>query len=292
MHALFRVMGMPVLVPFLLILSMLSCSTLGDPAEGPVPPRIAAIESFAVYFSDPWQDTLSTFDLAVLDPDNRSQAEIQRLRAQGTIPIAYVNLGEAETYRYFYEQVDPDWLLGPNPNWANHFYVDARKEGWQRLLLNTVIPNIMADGFQGLFFDMVDTALPGLHPETKPGMVALIRKIRAAHPDKLLFMNNGQFLVDEVHPFLDASIVENVFTRYDFKNDRYVRTRPSERTRLVQQLKNDKETYGLRPFLLNYARTSKSPDRLYALHRAAEVGFLPFVSTVELDTIFPPPHPQ
>jgi uncharacterized protein (TIGR01370 family) len=276
-------------VPLLVLLSLASCSTFTD-ASAPEPPaRIAAVESFATYFADPWRDTLATFDLVILDPDNRSEQEIRRLHAAGAQPIAYVNLGEAETYRYFWDQVEDEWLLGPNPNWPDHYYVDARAEGWRRLLLDTVIPNIMDKGFEGLFFDMVDTALPGLHPETRPGMIQLIQEIRRADPESLLLMNNGLFLVDEVETFIDALVVENVFTRYDFDNDRYVRTASSERRRLVSELHRARQEYGLRSFLLNYAGAGTSPDRAYALQHAQEARLLTFVSTVELDTIFPPP---
>lgn len=276
-----------------LVLSLTSCSLLTSNDKSPSPPaHIAAIESFAVYFADPWRDTLTTFDLVVIDPDNRSAADLQTLREQEVLPIAYVNLGEAETYRYFFDQIDPDWLLGPNPNWPNHYYVDAREEGWQRLLLDTVLPNIMDKGFEGLFFDMVDTALPGLHSETKPGMIALIEKIRAAYPDRTLIMNNGLFLIDDVHTSLDAQIVENVLTRYDFENDRYVQTEPSRRDVLLKQLHVNRTKYGLRPFLLNYADTSDHSLRTYASRAAREHGFLSFVSTVELDTVFASLPPQ
>ena len=276
-----------------IVLSLTGCSLLADTDKSPSPPaHIAAIESFAVYFANPWRDTLTTFDLVVLDPDNRSAAEIQTLREHDALPIAYINLGEAETYRYFYDQVDPDWLLGPNPNWPNHYYVDARAEGWHRLLLNTVLPDIMAKGFEGLFFDMVDTALPGLHPETRPGMIALIEKIRAAYPERTLIMNNGLFLVEDVHNSLDAQIVENVFTRYDFENDRYIRTDSTRRNDLVGQLHKNRAEYGLRPFLINYADATDRPLRTYASRAARKHGFLTFLSTVELDTVFTALPPQ
>lgn len=278
--------------PLALLLTLASCSILTDAEEnGSSASRIETVESFAVYFANPWRDTLATFDLVVLDPDNRSASEIQMLRDRGARPIAYVNLGEAETYRYFYDQVDPDWLLGPNPNWPDHYYVDARAEGWRRLLLDTVIPNIMEKGFEGLFFDMVDTALPGLHPETKPGMLALTDAIRQAYPDRILIMNNGLFLVDDVQASLDALIVENVFTRYDFENDRYVRTSSSRRDELVSQLRAYRTRYDLPSLLLNYAESGGSPLRAYASSNAQEAGFPTFISTVELDTMFSSPSP-
>src|SRR6056297_1175065 len=92
-------------MPLLVLLSLASCSTLTDPSSPEPPARVAAVESFAVYFADPWRDTLATFDLVILDPDNRSAREIRRLQAAGAQSIAYVNLGEAETYRYFWDQV-------------------------------------------------------------------------------------------------------------------------------------------------------------------------------------------
>lgn len=273
----------------LMTLAFASCSAFTDSAESTAPPSVIdSVESFAVYFANPWRDTLTTLDLAVLDPSNRSTAEIQQLREQGVLPIAYVSVGEAESYRYFFDQVDPDWLLGKNPNWPDHYYVDARAEGWRALLTGTILPNIRDQGFRGFFLDMVDTALPSLYPQTKPGMIALIEEIRQSYPEQTLIMNNGLFLVEDVQASIDALIVESVFTRYDFAEDRYLKTPPAQRDPVVERLHQYRTEYGLPPLLINYAGSSDSALRVYAARRSRAEGFLNFASTIQLDTLFSP----
>lgn len=248
-------------------------------------PSFEEIENFAVYFAEQPLDTLATFDLAILDPDDFPPEAVQRLLRKGTLPVAYINLGEAEAYRWFYDQVDEDWILGANPDWDEHYYVDARAEGWQNLLLEEVIPRIVEKGYRGLFFDMVDTALPTLFPETRPGMVRLIERIRQRYPDLYLVPNNGIFLIEEISSLIDDMVVEDIFTSYDFDTGEYVRTDAATRDARIERLKQLQEAYGLKVLSINYAPPGDRELRQYARQEARKHDFLSFVSTIWLDSI-------
>ncbi len=228
---------------------------------------------------------MASYEMAIIDPDAHAQADVEQLAEAGTLPIAYVNVGEIETYRSYYSQVQPDWILGKNPNWEDHYYIDAREAGWQDLMLHEVIPGIMDKGYEGLFLDMVDTAMPGLHPETRPGMVELIRRIRETFPDALLIMNHGFFLADEVGPLLDGILAEGVFTRYNFDTRAYERTPVPEQQSKVRILQSFQDEHGVQAFTLNYYAGASDELRAYARERARFYELPSFTSTVELDTI-------
>ena len=265
--------------------SGLQCSSMDSSSVTDQNFDLEAVDRFAVYFADSWQEELTAYDMAVVDPDAYGQAEVKRLATAGTLPIGYVNIGEVEAYRSHFSQVDSSWILGANPNWEDHYYIDARKEGWQTLLLDDVIPKIMDKGYKGLFLDMVDTALPGLYPETRSGMAELVMRIREAFPDALLIMNNGFFLAEEVGQSLDGITAEGVLTRYNFETDTYERTPEQEQQPTIRTLRGFQNTFGLQVFLLDYAGAEDADLRAYARQRARQLDLRSFISTVELDTV-------
>lgn len=73
--------------------------------------------------------------------------------------ICYLSIGEAEEYRSYWQsswsQKPPLWLHSENPNWPGNFKVKYWEQGWQKLLM-TDVDRIMAQGFDGLFLDIVD----------------------------------------------------------------------------------------------------------------------------------------
>jgi hypothetical protein len=276
----------------LLMVAVATLSTAGSgraaaelAAPGQEGNPLARVESFVVYFGDTFHRELGCYDMAIIDPDAHTPAEVAELRDGGTLTMAYLSVGEAETYRWFYPRVDPSWMLGPNPDWENHFFVDARKEGWQTLLLHTVIPRIVERGYEGLFLDMVDTALPGLYPETADGMVELIHRIRAEHPRLLLIMNRGFFVAHRVADVVEGLAVEGIFSRYDFADRTYGRTPPDRRDALLRDLDHAVESHGFAPFLIDYAPMGDPGLGDRARAAASRRGLPSFVSTIALDRV-------
>jgi len=53
--------------------------------------------------------------------------EIEKIKENGIIPIAYVSIGEAENYRFYWksewDSVPPDWLGEENPEWHGNYAV-------------------------------------------------------------------------------------------------------------------------------------------------------------------------
>ena len=269
-----------------IVLAMAGCATSADEFEA-VPDRasrraaLVSARSFLPVLSAPaGHDLLAGEEVVILDPDPYTADDIAALRREGVLSLGYVNIGEAETWRSFYDDVDRSWILGINPVWEGHEFVDAREEGWQSLVVDRVAGSVVAKEFDGLFLDMADVASPGVHPETREGMEALILRLRATYPTHLLVMNRGLFLLDAVEPALDGLVVEGVFSRHDFKTDRTIKTEPEARRRLVAALDGFRERTGGAALVIDYADTDVL--RRYAQSGARREGFTTFIGSVEL----------
>ena len=106
------------------------------------------------------------FELVVIDysrdgseQSEYSREEIQNLKDAGVIPIAYLSIGEAEDYRFYWgddwESNPPDWLGEENPEWEGNYAVKYWRDEWHEIL-HSYIDKIMEQGFEGLYLDKVD----------------------------------------------------------------------------------------------------------------------------------------
>lgn len=115
-------------------------------------------------------------DLVVLDRDFHaheripwSRADLDALRAGAPARrvLAYLSIGEAETYRdYWHKSWDADsdgtpdrsaprFLCAENPDWEGNYKVRYWLPDWQQLMLRD-IETIASRGFDGLYLDIVD----------------------------------------------------------------------------------------------------------------------------------------
>jgi cysteinyl-tRNA synthetase len=77
--------------------------------------------------------------------------------------IAYMSIGEAENYRYYWE---PSWKVGnpafinkQNPNWPGNFKVWYWESEWQAIIYGndeSYLKKILDAGFDGVYLDIID----------------------------------------------------------------------------------------------------------------------------------------
>ena len=235
-------------------------------------------------------DALAGYPVVILDPDAYESGDLAALRSQGVLSLGYVNIGEAEGYRTFTDRVEEGWVLGENPHWPGHRFVDAREAGWRSLVVDVVAARVAAREFDGFFLDMADVAAPGVFPETRDGVVALIRELRAAYPTHAIVMNRGLFLVEEVGEASDGLLVEGVWARCHPASETSDRTAPADRESLVRSLTDFRDRFGGAAFALDYA--DRPALEAYARGEARDAGLPVFVSTVDLGraALTSPPH--
>lgn len=106
------------------------------------------------YFTGPKQPWLKK-DLQAIKNGNDS------------IILAYISIGEAETYRPYWnnewdqdkdgtpDQAAPDFLCTQNPSWAGNYKVKFWRADWQKIILSA-FNEILQQGFDGAYLDIID----------------------------------------------------------------------------------------------------------------------------------------
>lgn len=197
-------------------------------------------------------------DWLVLDADYNHKNPWQRVDLDairkgkvGRKIVAYVSIGEAETYRKYWKKdwleggkrtaSAPAWLGEENPDWAGNFRVKYWHAEWQEMML-PVVEDVMKRGFDGVYLDIVDGfeswefdgknwISDRLNPETKQSyrrdMVDWVKEIagtaRKVNPAALVIPQNGSQLIANADflETLSAIGIEDLFTEGDRKQTSY-----------------------------------------------------------------------
>lgn len=228
---------------------------------------------------------LRGFDLVVADgvrpkegSVTTSADDVRALRRSGALVLAYLSIGTVENWRHYAANVPDRWTLGPVDGWEGERYVDARVEGWQRMMEREA-RTLREAGFDGVYLDNVDVAEE--FPETARGVVDLVRRLRSAAPELLIVGQNGLFVARQLP--LDALSHEDVWWRSTPTG--YQRSPAGETTELLARLR-DLRRKGLPIFTLDYSPPGSAVTR-NVLRRSLREGFHPAVSVRALDL---PPH--
>jgi uncharacterized protein (TIGR01370 family) len=251
----------------------------------------AAFRWVVCYSDKPAAEEFRDFQLVVLDSD--AHPPLALLARRGRDLLGYLSLGEAGSHcAYFPALQSAGVLLGENPNWRGSFYVDFRDERWQRLVLEKLVPAILAAGFNGVFLDTLDdaAALEQADPERFRGMAAaaahLVKSIRRSFPQIRIMANRGYDLLPHIAPSIDFLLGESVYSTYGGGIKGYARVPVAQYEQQVGWMKqaliwNPK----LRVCSLDYWDPAAPLEirRIYRVERAN--GFAPYVATRELDRI-------
>ena len=240
------------------------------------------IDSYAVYYGNGKVEALSNFDLVILEPENYSKDEIEKLKRSGTVVLAYLSLGEVNKDRWFFKEVKA-CLIGKNPTWQS-YYVNISCKAWRDVILNEVIPQLISKGFDGLFLDTVDVV--DVFPNMRDDMIKLILEIRDRYPNLILIQNRGFSILDETVRYIDGVLFECFTTHYNWTSKKY-EIWGGEELRWIEnqaeRLAKLKEEYGILVLTLDYAESKELKD--VCIQHARKFGFVPFVSTINLNRI-------
>ncbi len=210
---------------------------------------------------------------------------------RGTLRLGYLSIGESDPRRPYWPEVQgAPFLVEPDPNWPENVRVDLRDRRWQEILLTQAIPGLLAQGFDGLMLDTLDTA-PYLEAKdpvrfagSRQALRDLLRDIRARFPGAALLANGTTALADAA-PFVDGFVIEGVFATYDFGRRLYRETTPAERDWKLARIA-DAEAVARRPvFTIDYADVGDLPLGRWAESQARARGFKPYVGVRELNTL-------
>jgi len=114
----------------------------------------------------------TNYDIVLIDlfydgDSQLSSSEIESLRVKlnggSRLVIAYMSIGEAEDYRYYWKEEwsekVPSWLDGENLHWPGNYKVHYWNKNWQSLIYGndeSYVKRILDSGFDGVYLDIID----------------------------------------------------------------------------------------------------------------------------------------
>jgi cysteinyl-tRNA synthetase, unknown class len=125
---------------------------------------------------DPSVISRAGFGVAVIDYSrdgtNASRlrpAQLRKLARKHITTLAYLSIGEAENYRFYWNAgwvarenanqfttLAPAWLGHTNPDWLGNYKVRYWDSAWRDGFVRPYLDRILAQGFKGIYLDIVD----------------------------------------------------------------------------------------------------------------------------------------
>jgi uncharacterized protein (TIGR01370 family) len=255
---------------------------------------VSRVHTWAVsYAREISPEQIAGYDLLVFDPDAHPPREL--LRKSGQTVLAYISAGEVANSRDYFSETAP-YRLAENPNWPGSYLLDVRDRRWRTIVLQRIAPAVLDTGFHGFFLDTVDDAIelerrdPVKYAGMKAAAAELIRQLRNTFPQAPILLNRGYELLPEIGSRITYALGESVYHTWDFARKRYVSVPPGAYAEQVRMLQAAAAQFpGLQVLTLDYCdpRDTRKVRQIYRIQRAN--GFIPYVSTVELDRIHPEP---
>ncbi len=275
------------------------------------PPRagLDAVRSWGYQLQqiDPATIAASPYDLVVIDYARDGTQEFAFDRATVTamqrkpdgerrIVLAYLSIGEAEDYRFYWHHdwmsSPPGWLLAENPDWPGNYAVRYWDPQWQAMIFGgpgSYLDTIISAGFDGVYldridaFDVADAEVPRADRLRRMAefVSALAGYGRSKVPGFLIVGQNGEeLLADRSYAsVIDGLGKEDLFFGLD--GDGVPNSNAELRASLtpIQRF----QASGKPVFLVEYVDT---PDALaLARERAAALGVPLFIGDRELDDV-------
>jgi cysteinyl-tRNA synthetase len=129
--------------------------------------------------------------------------------------VAYMSIGEAEDYRYYWQKswetkkTRPAWLDDLNPDWEGNYKVRYWDPAWQAIIMgspNAYLDKIIAAGFDGVYLDIIDAFEywrddKEERADADKEMIRFVTKLasyaRTKRPDFMIIPQNGEELLDD-----------------------------------------------------------------------------------------------
>jgi len=109
----------------------------------------------------------SSYDVLVIDysfngtdEETYTPDKIQRLQQSGKLVLAYLSIGEAEDYRFYWQEGwkagNPSLIGEENPDWKGNYKVKYWTTEWWNIALQPYLERILSAGFDGVYLDLIE----------------------------------------------------------------------------------------------------------------------------------------
>lgn len=224
------------------------------------------------------------YDLVVLDGVDASANVVSAVRAQGSLVLAYANVGAIEKGRPWTSAAQP-YKLDYWEDW-DEWYADVAKPGFRSLVTSTIVPPMLAKGFDGVFLDNVD--MVDTHPAQRQAMIGLVAQLSATVRGRggLLFAQNGEDgTVNALAPYLDGWNREDV--SYTHGDGGYEPVPAGDRQAALATVRRMRAR-GTFVTTIDYLPGPDGPDAQSALRAACSAGAVPTIGDINLTRVYRP----
>jgi cysteinyl-tRNA synthetase len=231
---------------------------------------------------------------------SRSEIDALRRRPDGTerIVLAYLSVGEAESYRYYWQPQwrfrPPSWLIRENSNWRGNYLVRYWDSSWQQIIFKpkpslfdrfmegvgavpkSYVDRIIDAGFDGVFLDRVDAfdEASKVHPTAEADMMTLVARLSAhaksRKPGFLVVPQNAEELLQHkaYRDVIDAVAKEDLV--FGLKGAEV--SNEIEDVQHTSEMLNYLKTDGKPVFIVEYVRSPEKREA--AVRQVAPLGFI------------------
>ena len=316
-------------VALAVIVAVAACVLLPGSKPVPLPERggapLRGVQSWGYQLQGARAELIPPgIDLVVIDhardaggSDLLSVADVQAYQTRPSgkprIILAYMSIGEAETYRYYWWTpwvsqaylgfFRPRWLARENKDWKGNYLVRFWESGWQKIILNPTpsiadtlrhtwlgapqpyIDQLLEAGFDGVYLDRVDVfgEWEKTRPTAEADMSAFVQRIsayaKARKPGFLVIAQNGEELVSrhDYRAAIDGLAKEDLLFGVEQGERANDRDETKRSTELLRNVSRD----GKPVFVVEYLRDATK--RQIAAKRISDLGFIGTFADRELN---------
>jgi hypothetical protein len=228
---------------------------------------------------------LRLYDVSIISPD--AEVDLTEGHKLGHRFYSYLSIGEVASDAPYREKAlarrTP--FFGKNEFWQSDL-VDLSHPDWTQFVIELAGVAVQKQ-FDGFFLDTVDTVelLIQKYPDRaevfRLGLIHLIKKLKAAYPDKKIIINRGFPVIDQLVGIVDGMLVESVFQTVDGTKKTYVAVAPAVTGELLQRIQKVKDA-GFAIYILDYVEPGKLALARETARKIEKLGYHALITTIEL----------
>jgi cysteinyl-tRNA synthetase len=256
--------------------------------------------TYQLQSANPAEIDRTGYDVIVIDAFfGGGKREVDRLRARPggarRLIFAYMSIGEAEVYRYYWQRCcsggkRPTWIGAENKRWPGNYAVQFWDADWKAILYeeeDSYLSRIVEAGFDGVYLDRVDAhegkAGPGIAPRAE--MIGLVRaiadKARKLKPGFLVIAQNAEELATDAGYLaaIDGIAKEDLLYGVDGEGRRNKDTMIRASTEHLRQA----QAAGRHILVVEYLKDVAAIEK--ARTEILELGFVPYFAPRTLERL-------
>jgi len=229
---------------------------------------------------------LRLYDLSIISPD--AEVDLTGGHKLGHQFFSYLSIGEVAADAPYREKAISRKIpfFGKNEFWQSDL-VDLSHPDWTQFVIELAGVSVQKH-FDGFFLDTVDSVellvqkYPGRAEAFRSGQASLIKKLKAAYPDKKIILNRGFPVIDQLVGIVDGMLIESVFQTYDGTKKAYVAVAPAATEELLRKIKKVKDA-GFAIYIIDYVDPGNPALATETAKKIEGLGYHALITTIALD---------